>query len=470
MTEKIETGCVGLDEILYGGIPANTISVIMGAPGTGKTIMAEGIAFYNATDERPALYLTTLSEPLEKFIFHGQHYKFFEAAKVGQAVIFEDLGTLVRKAGIENLPEIVTDLLVKYKPALLFIDSFKSLNELLLSTVERRTVIYDLATVLSAYKCTSFLIGEYAEAMTTDLPEFAIADVVLSLVKYSTNVREQRFLKVEKLRGSDSIPGLHAFAISQEGIEMYPRLLSPRIVPSYEPKVERVDTGIAGLDEMIHQGFWRGSTTLVAGPSGSGKTILALHFIREGVLNGEPGLYVGFQENPAQLARIMLNLGWNATELLGNGDFEHLYRSPVEMQLDSVAAEVFERVRAGKVRRVVIDALGDLERRSIDRQRFADFIYALTQWFAVENVTCIMTAEVRDFYEVRNISDEEISNMSDNLVVLGFTRGDEMRRTIRIIKTRGSNHDNWQHFLEINDKGAVVKSRNDRRDDRTGSA
>lgn len=84
----------------------------------------------------------------------------------------------------------------------------------------------------------------------------------------------------------------------------------------------------------------------------------------------------------------MLNLGWNATELLGNSNFEHLYQSPVEMQLDSVAAEVFERVRAGKVRRVVIDALGDLERHSMDRQRFADFIYALTQWFAVENVTC----------------------------------------------------------------------------------
>lgn len=157
------------------------------------------------------------------------------------------------------------------------------------------------------------------------------------------------------------------------------------------------------------------------------------------------------------MARIMLNLGWNATELLGNGNFEHLYRSPVEMQLDSVAAEIFERVRTGKVRRVVIDALGDLERRSIDRQRFADFIYALTQWFAVENVTCIMTTELRELFQVHYISDEEISNMSDNLVLLGFTSGEEMQRTIRIIKTRGSQHDNRQHFVEIIDKGVVIR-------------
>lgn len=457
MLEKIATGCAGLDEILYGGIPANTVSVIMGAPGTGKSILAEGIAFFNATEEQPALYLTTLSEPLEKFIFHGQHYSFFDPAKVGVSVIYEDLGMMVREGGVEKLPEIITDLITRHKPAFLFIDSFKGLNELIQLTSARRTVIYDLATMLAAYRCTSFLIGEYSETMTTDLPEFAVADVVLNLIKYSTNIREQRFLRVEKLRGSDSIPGMHAFSITKDGIRMYPRLLSPRIAPTYQPKVERVNTGIVGLDEMIKQGFWRGSTTLVAGPSGSGKTILSMHFIKEGANHGEPGLYIGFQENPAQMARIMLNLGWNATELLGNGNFEHLYRSPVEMQLDSVAAEVFERVRAGKVRRVVIDALGDLVRCSMDTQRFADFIYALTQWFAVENVTCMMTSELPELFEVHRISDEEISNMSDNLVLLGFTNGEEMQRTIRIIKTRGSQHDNRRHFFDITDKGAVVK-------------
>lgn len=457
MTDRIATGCVGLDEILHGGIPANTITVVMGAPGTGKTILAEGLAFCNATEERPALYLTTLSEPLEKFIFHGQRYNFFDPDKVGKSVIYEDLGTTVRNTGVDKLVDTVTDMIIQHKPALLFIDSFKGLNELLQSSIERRTVIFDLATVLSAFSCTSFLIGEYTEEMTTDLPEFAIADVVLNLMKYSSNIREQRYLRVEKLRGSDSVPGMHAFSITDNGIKMYPRLLSPRVAPTYEPKVERVNSGIVGLDEMIDKGFWRGSTTLIAGPSGSGKTILALHFIREGVLRGEPGLYVGLQENPSQMARIMLNLGWNATELLGDGNFELMYQSPVEMQLDSVAAEVFQRVRAGKVKRIVIDALGDLERCSMDRQRYADFIYALTQWFAVENVTCMMTIELRELFEIQHISDQQISNMSDNLVLLGFTPGPVMNRTIRIIKTRGSSHDNRQHELEINDKGVIVK-------------
>ncbi len=458
MTQKIATGISGLDEVLLGGIPANTITVLMGAPGSGKTILAEQLAFHNASAEKPALYLTTLAEPLEKFIAHGGNYSFFDVSKVGVSVFYEDLGYMIRETGIETLSERITDLLIKYRPKLLFIDSFKALNELLTSEAHRRTVIYDLATALSAYQCTSFLIGEYSPGMVTDLPEFAIADVVLNMMRHMTNVREQRFLRVEKIRGSDSIPGMHAFAISADGIKIFPRILTPRNAPTYNPKGGRVTTGIKGLDEMVAEGFWRGSTTMIAGPSGSGKTIMALHFARQGALQDETSLYLGFQENPTQLARIMLNLGWDTESLLSSGNLELMYRSPVEMQLDQVATELFGEVRAGKVKRVVIDSLDDLERSSVDQQRFADFIYALMQWFAVENVTCMTTVEVSPLFGGNSVTQQQVSNMCDNLVLLGFDteRSVELHRSVRILKTRGSAHDERLHTLEISGRGAVV--------------
>jgi len=455
IVEKISTGCAGLDEVLLGGIPANTITVLMGAPGTGKTILAEQLAFANATPEAPALYLTTLSEPLEKILAHGQTHTFYDVNKVGTSVFYEDLGVMLRDSGIEKLPELVLELLMERRPRFVFIDSFKALNELVTTPRERRTITYDLANVLSSYHCTSFLVGEYAQEMMTELPVFAIADVILQLLKHSTNVREQRFLRVEKLRGSDSVPGLHAFSIKQGGIEVYPRLLTPPSAPLYSVRVERVNTAIDGLDDMIAEGFWRGSTTLIAGPTGSGKTIIGLHFICEGVMKGEPGLYVGFQENPTQLARIMMGFGWEP-EKLANDGFELMYRSPVEMQLDEVTSELFHRVREGKIKRVVIDALGDLERSSIDRQRFSDFVYALTQWFAAQNVTCMMTYEMTHLFEVHGISDQEVSNMSDNILLLRFREAETMERTLRIIKTRGSAHDNRERKLDITSKGIII--------------
>jgi KaiC/GvpD/RAD55 family RecA-like ATPase len=64
-----------------------------------------------------------------------------------------------------------------------------------------------------------------------------------------------------------------------------------------------------------------------------------------------------------------------------------------------------------------------------------------------------------NLFEVQSISDQEVSNMSDNIVLLRFRDGvQEMERTLRVIKTRGSAHDNREHVLEISNKGIAVKA------------
>ena len=145
--KRLSTGVKGLDEIVQGGIPHNAITVLMGSPGTGKTILAEQIAFAGATKERPALYLTTYSEPLEKFIANSQAYAFFDAAKVGVEIQYEDLGQAIRDHGFASLPKVVAELIAQRRPSIVIIDSFKALSELAVTPQERRTVVFDLATL-----------------------------------------------------------------------------------------------------------------------------------------------------------------------------------------------------------------------------------------------------------------------------------------------------------------------------------
>ncbi len=90
--DTLPSGNEPLDAVLGGGLPANGISVIMGLPGTGKTIIAQQYAFHNGQPGRPAVYFSTLSEPLEKIVRFGQTLEFFDPSAIGTSVFYEDLG------------------------------------------------------------------------------------------------------------------------------------------------------------------------------------------------------------------------------------------------------------------------------------------------------------------------------------------------------------------------------------------
>src|SRR5258705_6719056 len=95
-----------LDDVLGGGIPPDAITLIAGEPGTGKTILAQHFVFHNATPARPALYCSTVSEPLDKVLRYGQTLEFFDPAVVGTSVLFEDLGGVA--SGADGLDGVIS--------------------------------------------------------------------------------------------------------------------------------------------------------------------------------------------------------------------------------------------------------------------------------------------------------------------------------------------------------------------------
>ena len=440
MSDRIPTGNLQLDSILSGGFPAQSINIVMGLPGTGKTVLAESIIFANASATQKALYVSTVSEPLDKIVRYAQGFEFFLPEAVQDYVMFEDLSQCLREEGpaaaVDRVISLVRDLDARF----LVIDSFKALHAFG-TEVDFRILIYELAVGLSALPVTSFWVGEYGEGDTQALPEFAVADGVVELVLEKQGTKDTRYLRVVKMRGSDFQSGEQAYRISPEGLLVYPRLTAPVVPIEYEVLSERSQTGVEVLDAMISDGFWRGSATVVFGPPGCGKTLLGLHFIFKGIEQGEKGFIITLQENPTQLARVARGFGFDMTKAIADGSLRLKYVSPVEVIIDQVVYEAAKEADEFGASRLLLDSLNDLS-LGVDPVRFRDYTYSFVQTMATKRVSLLLTSEIRDLFASSYLSEFGISHMADNVIILHYLReGSEVKRAITALKTRASHHE-----------------------------
>jgi circadian clock protein KaiC len=453
MTDRLSSGSDRLDGTLGGGFMANAINFILGPPGSGKTILAQQYLFHNATEQHPGVYFSTVSEPLEKILRYAQTLTFFDGRALGKSVLYEDLGGVLNDKGLPGILARVTEVLREQGPSLIVIDSFKATRSYADGQESFRHFLHELAGRVSAYPVTSFWIGEYDSGDIIEAPEFAVADAIVSLSSERRGERESRSLQVLKLRGSDYQSGLHAYRLSESGLQVFPRMADPVDPSGYGLSDVRVPSGIPVLDAMLEDGFWPGASTLVAGPSGSGKTLLGLHFVFSGLDTGEPGLLATMQENPSQLERIANRYSWS----FRSPGVELMYRTPVDLYLDEWVYDLLGTIERTGVRRVVIDSLGDLRAAAADDLRFREYIYSLLQRCSRQGVSVILTQEMLRLFGVSQVSEYGVSHLSDNVVLLQFVRGNaELRRSITVLKTRASTHDPRSLQFDITTAGFVL--------------
>jgi len=455
LERRISTGNAQMDEVLCGGFPVNSLNIIMGQPGTGKTIFAEQMVFHHAVDDdRPILYLTTLSEPVSKVLTYLQRFSFFDEDKIGTVALYQDIGPKLAQSGVSALVPYIVEAIHSSSPKMIVIDSFKALHDLAETAQEMRRMLHELTSTLAAYETTVFLLGEYTDENARVLPEFAIADGIVQFLRNPQSTRDERFMRVLKLRGSKYLEGLHGCRITSAGLDIYPRLVTPDFPQSYEVHSGRISTGVPGLDDIMGGGVRRGSTTLVAGPTGSGKTTVCLQYALDGLKQKERSLFVNFQENPTQLGYLFSSMGIDPNQAQEQG-LELLYTSPVELQIDSIIVKLFNIVSSKKIDRVVVDAIGDLGRASNDQERLHGYLYSLIQHFTVRGVTSYFTYETMgQLTETGSaLSLTQLSNISDNILLLELGTEPDFERTARCMKARGSKHDLKPHRFEMSDKG-----------------
>ncbi len=453
MGDRLLSGHAPLDEVLGGGLPANAISLVMGRPGAGKTILAQQYAFRNARPGRPAVYFSTVSEPLEKIVRFGQSLAFFDTAAIGASVFYEDLGATVNQDGLNGVAEQLGRVVRERRPGLIVIDSFKALQAFAADYGQFRKFLHELAGRLGAFPAASLWVGEYEDAEIASMAEFAVADAILSLATERVGQREARFLEVKKLRGSAFRSGQHAYRLTADGLRLFPRLADAPIGQDYSMSGARLSSGISALDQMLADGYWPGASTLIAGPSGSGKTLMGLHFVMNGARQGQPGVIATLQENPTQLQRVLAGFGWSLRE----PNVEVMYRSPIDIYIDEWVYDLMDAVERTGARRILIDSLADLRISAADEIRFREFTYSIVQRFSRQGVSVLMTSEIPRLFGAERISDSAASPLADNVVMLSYQRErDTISRTMAVIKTRASRHDPTVRKFVIGPQGIVL--------------
>jgi circadian clock protein KaiC len=461
---RLTTGVPGLDAVLGGGIPEYSFNLIAGGPGTGKTTLAHQIMFATASSERRALYFTILGEPPLKMLRYQQQLSFFDPDKVEGIIRFVNLSQEVLERDLSRVLESIVRELEAASPGIVVVDSFRTVVRAAVARetgeTEIQSFIQHLALHLTSWQATTFLVGEYLEDEIGDNPVFTVADGILWLLQSVERNSIVRKLQVMKLRGQASIPGLHTFRITNDGIQVFPRLL--HLMHPEEEKERpsgRISTGISGLDEMLGGGIPAGDSVLVAGPSGSGKTVLATQFIAEGVKRGEPGVIVVFEEHPREYLAQTRQLGMDLEEMIRQDRLRVIYVRPLDLSVGQTLLEIRDCANQVGAGRIVIDSLSGFELALAPtfREDFRESLYRMVGALTGIGSTVLMTVEVTESYNDLRFSPHAIAFLSNVLILLRYIELEgQLRKVITVVKMRSSQHSKDLRTYEITERGLVV--------------
>jgi circadian clock protein KaiC len=466
---QLPTGVQGLDQILGGGVPEFSFNLIAGAPGAGKTTLAQQIMFALSSPERPALYFTVVGEPPLKMLRYQQQFTFFDMARVNEAVRYVNLTQDVVNGSLERLLARIVQEVEAASPGVVVVDSFRSVHQSAeradRGALDLQHFVQQLAVRLTGWEATTFLVGEYQPSESEQNPVFTVADGLLWLMQSLDRNSMVRKMQVMKMRGQAPIPGLHTFRITGNGVQVFPRVIVGPEEKSGHPATgakrtrrQRLSIGVKELDDMLGGGIPAGYSVLIAGPSGSGKSVLAAEFISDGARHGEPGIIAVFEKRPNQYSENGPS-GQRFERLVQQGKVEILQSRPLDLSIDEMLYEILEAIQRVKARRLVIDSLSGFELALAPtfRQDFRESLYRMVTVLTGMGITMMMTAEVEDSYTDLRFSPHGTAFLTDAIVMQRYVifKG-EMQRIMGVVKVRGSVHSKKLRAFEITEAGIVM--------------
>ena len=458
--ERLVTHVPRLDFITKGGLLKGASYSVLGPPGSGKTVLANQMAFNHVKQGGKALYVTLLTESHARMLANLEEMTFFDASVIPEKLHYISGYHELEKEGLRGLLDLVRRTAQRHEASLLIIDGMDAAKEFARSDLTFKRFLQDLQAFISILGCTTLLLSPHHEGEFH--PESPAVDGVFELSLRLVGPRAVRELVALKFRGSDSLLGKHEVEISERGIIIHPRTEVQFSNPREQGREDRIRMpfGIPRLDESLRGGLLSGSTTMLLGSPGTGKTLLGLHFLLQGAREGQPGVYFGFYETPPRLMEKAAGVGMgDFKKYVDKGLIEVQWQPPLEHNMDALAERLLERLQERNVKRLrlFIDGVAGFRSAAVYPDRMGRFFSALSHQLRMLDATTLYSEETPLLSSGVDAPHPEAAAYVENIILLRYVElRSQLYRLISLMKMRESQYDSGIREFSITDQGILV--------------
>jgi circadian clock protein KaiC len=465
---KAPTGVAGLDEITAGGLPRGRTTLLVGGPGSGKTILSLQFLEHGARNcNEPGIFVA-FEETSKRIMANAESFGWkFEELLARRKLLFMDAQPTpdVIQSGTFDLGGMLALLAAQTKAMgarRIVFDALDIVLALLPDTAAEKREVYRLHEWLLEHELTALITGKTGGAgvdvMTGQLPfnfmQFLV-DCSVTLNHRVVQGVSQRNLRVQKYRGSAFDENESPFLIGTNGLEVAVARTLGRVDAGVTH--ERVSSGVERLDTMLGGGYYRGASVLITGFPGTAKTTLSGAFAEAACARGERTMFVSFDSDGSEVVRNLASVGIRLDRFLKKGTLRMISARTITGSAETYLVRIKLLAREHEARCLVIDPVSTLS-SSGNELTAHSVAERLIDWSKAEGITLVCTS-LLDEMATQNEggSPLQISTLADTWLHLNYlVQAGERNRGMSIIKSRGTAHSNQVRELILSSSGVTL--------------
>ena len=463
---KAPTGVPGFDEITGGGLPRGRTTLLVGGPGSGKTIFALQFLVHGARRCREPGIFVAFEETSKRILGNAESFGWNLAGLRDRKLFFLDAQPTpdLVQSGHFDLGGMLAMLEAQTRQSgvrRIVFDALDIVLALLPDAAAKRREIYRLHDWLLARGLTGLITAKAGgdDASSSSLQQFGFMQFMVDcavILNHSMVLGvSQRNLRVQKYRGTSFDENESPFLIGASGVEVAVAGTLGRAAANVT--TERVSSGVARLDTMLGGGYYRGASVLITGFPGTAKTTLSGAFAQAACQRGERTMFVSFDSDSNEVIRDLASVGIRLGRYVKNGRLLMVSARTITGSAETYLVRIKTLATKHRARCLVIDPVSTWSKSGNDLSAHS-VAERLTDWSKANDTTLLCTSLLDEMSsQHEGGSPLHISTLADTWIHLNYLmQAGERNRGLSIIKSRGTAHSNQVRELILSDSGVTL--------------